>query len=70
MKEKLYGLFEVSYDYHTWETLNCVSEDVDRLRILATLEEEDSPITTEEVASINFGRREQRHWYIKEVNVI
>jgi hypothetical protein len=68
MNLKLYGLFQMSYDYHTWETLNYVSADVDRLLAYAEGDDDELPITTDGEASKLLGRKETRHWYIKEVD--
>ena len=70
MNLKLYGLFGMSYDYYTWETLNCVSEDVDKLRFYAGEDEPELDITTEAASSNLFGVSEIRHWYIREVKAI
>jgi hypothetical protein len=70
MTFKLYGLFEMSYDYHTWETLNCVSAEVDRLLAYAGGDDDELPIATDAEASKLLGWKETRHWYIKEVNVV
>ena len=70
MNLKVYGLFEMSYDYHTWETLNCVSADVCRLLAYAKGDEEGLPVVVNGEASKLLGWKETRHWYIKEVNVI
>lgn len=67
---KLYGLFEMTYDYHEWETLECVSRDEDLLRKYASTVDPDLPVVNTQSENEAYCRQETTHYYIKEVDVI
>ena len=70
----MYGLFEYSYDYYEWETLECISDDKNKLEVeqLRLVEGENyiSKRAFDEHEHNELASVEAPHYYIKKVTVL
>lgn len=67
----MYGLFYMTYDYHEWENLVCVSDSIDKL--IRYAKGKGCPITVlpdNKDEHDHYASKETAHYVISEVEAI
>ena len=63
----IYGLFDYSYDYYTFETFLKASKKINKLEKFCT---ESIPVVFTEDAHREYAANEMWHYYIKQLEVV